>query len=110
MKNPYWEMLKKNKVGYLIEAVLALVIYQFIGLEGFLIYAFIILIVKIDVITEYIRKCIRVAMFQVTERQSAIMKKLKISEKDLLEAVKEEEAKTEPEAWKSLERDIRDTS
>ncbi len=101
------EVLKKYWLIYLLELIFAIIIINW-DLKIFLVYAFLMIIFKIDTSVNFLRKLIRV--FQVTNevRFISIQKKLKVKAEDTENIVKETEAKLTEEDLKQLNQDIAD--
>jgi len=102
-----FNVIKRHKIAYIVEAIVAIIIFS-ISLEAFLIYAFVMLLIKLDMVTDYLRKLIRVTQVANEVKLSAIVKKLKITDEELDKNMVEVKSNTGEAAWESLEQDLKD--
>ena len=100
-----YKILKKNFGWYLLELIIAIVLYNF-SLKAFLIYAFFWIIIKIDITTDYLRKVIRTFQVMNELKLLAIVKKLDIKEEELDKLVEEMNSKLTDEQRKDLDEDF----
>lgn len=102
-----FKIIKKVKWFYALEVVLVIIIFN-ISLKTFLIYAFIRIIIQFDIVSEYLRKLIRVFHVENEIKISAIIKKLKITEKELTDIKNEIKDNAYEKDWESYEKDAKD--
>ena len=104
-----FNIIKKNIWKYIIEVLISILIISF-SFEAFLVYVYIILLIKMDMTTDYLRKLIRVFQVANEAKLAAIARKLKITDEEYADIAKETQGNLTPEQWKSLEEDIKSIS
>lgn len=103
-----FRIVKQHLLGYIFELIIAIAIYYFLGLVALLIYIYIMLVIKIDVNTDYLRKLIRVFQLGNEVKITAIIRKLKITNQEITNVTQETKGNLSEEQWISLEKDAKD--
>jgi len=101
------DILKKQWWAYLIEIIIAIVIYT-LSFEAFLIYALFRIIFEIARQANYLRAIDRIQHFYIETKIMAITKKLKITDDELRDVVNDAKSKTSEEQWALIEKDFKD--
>ena len=101
------DIFKKQWWAYLIEIIIAIVIYT-LSLEAFLIYALFRIIFEIARQANYLRAVERIQHFYIETKIMAISKKLKVSDKEIQDVVNDAKNKTSEEQWNLIEKDFKD--
>ncbi|HUD04646.1 MAG TPA: hypothetical protein VMR59_01510 [Patescibacteria group bacterium] len=107
MAKSFWEAVKNNWSDYIIVIVLGVVFYSF-SLEAFLIYALIVILMRIDGATNYLRKMIRVFNITTEGKIMAIVHKLKIGDEEIDKVLEDMESYQTKEQKESLAKDVQD--
>lgn len=95
----------KNIFIYGIEIIIALIIFEF-GLKYFLLYAFIMIIIKIDMSVNYLRRLIRVFQMGNECKIISIVKKLEITDENILNVYNETISNLSEKQKKDLDKDF----
>lgn len=103
------DILKKQWWSYLIEIIIAIVIYTF-SFEAFLIYALFRIIFEIARQTNYLRATSRIQHFYIEAKIMAITKKLKITDAEIQDVIKDIKSKTPEEQWDLIEKDFKEVT
>lgn len=99
----------KNIFLYGIEIIIALIIFEF-GLKYFLIYAFIMIIIKIDISVNYLRRLIRVFQIGNECKILSIVKKLEITDENITDTYNQNTSNLSDKQKKELEKDFFEVS
>ncbi len=101
-------MSKTSKiVTYLFELILATILIL-IDLRLFLVYAFMALLIGLDMKVDYLRKLVRVFEVWNETKLIAIQRKMQITNEDITKIAEENMEKLTEEQRKSLEKDLQD--
>jgi hypothetical protein len=103
------EVIKNYWSDYLIIIILGVVFYSF-SLEAFLIYALVVILIRIDVSTNYLRKMIRVFNVTTESKILAIAHKFKIGDEEIIKVLDDIESRQTKEQKESLVKDSQDIS
>lgn len=98
----------KRWLIYSVEFALAAVILYILGLYPFLLYTWVIMLWKIDKTTEYFRKLIRCLCITPELKINAIVKKLRITNKEINASVKAARRIMGETRWNELEKEMRE--
>jgi len=103
-----FNIIKKHIWMYVLEIVVAIIIFALLDLAGLLVYIYIVLLINIYIVTDYLRKLIKV--FQVANEMKlvAITRKLKITNKEIVDIGEEVNRNLSKKQQADLEKDIRD--
>jgi hypothetical protein len=93
-----------------IEVGLGVVILTLMGFSWFVFYFFVVTIISIARATDYIRKLVRLTHFAELVQITAIARKLKISDEEMLIVFEEEKRKMGGKEWHQMENEFNELS
>lgn len=102
------EELKRYWWWYILEVVGAIIINSIFGIVGLIIYCFIVILLNLAYYIDFLRGLIRVFQVGNEAKIVTIMRKLKITDKEMGDIAEEIKGKSTEKQWASLEKDIKD--
>ena len=103
----FGEILKKSWWNYLLELIIAIILINW-DLKIFLIYAYLLIVFKIDVAVNFLRKLIRVFHVSNEVKLISLQRKLKVKDEETQDIIKETEDNLTEEQLTQLKKDVTD--
>ncbi len=102
------EVIKKHFIYYLIEAIVASVVYYFFGMAALVIWVYIMVLFNNHMNADHLRKVARVFQFGNISYLRAIASKLDLSEDDIDKESAELQEQMTEEQRNTLQKDFKD--